>query len=257
MILQVEEAMDRCLHFNVPEDDDAHLVVLPLPHGVSAATEAHYVEQLVKMIQSKEKYDDAIPQKLVIDTPTEVASEMSNFMKEHVGYQSHLTFTIALASGSESKYQYSTKLYQPTVINHVRRKILADHSSERWEDTALEGFRICFENADEDAPILAFFDTTLLSEEVEDSIDEQKPGFDKERHLTPLEESIDKSITAATRILTEMKYMEKREARMRKTADSINSRVRWFSYLSIAVLLVVTYVQVTYLKRYFHKKKLL
>jgi hypothetical protein len=51
--------------------------------------------------------------------------------------------------------------------------------------------------------------------------------------------------------------MEKREARMRVTADSINSRVRWFGYLSVAVLLVVTYLQVTYLKQYFHKKKLM
>ena len=81
--------------------------------------------------------------------------------------------------------------------------------------------------------------------------------FEKKQHLTPLEEALDKSINAANTVIREMKYMEKREARMRVTADSINSRVQYFSYLSVAVLLGVTYVQVTYLKRYFHKKKLM
>ena len=43
----------------------------------------------------------------------------------------------------------------------------------------------------------------------------------------------------------------------RRQYYSINARVRYFSYVSVAVLLVVTYIQVTYLKRYFRKKKLL
>jgi len=44
---------------------------------------------------------------------------------------------------------------------------------------------------------------------------------------------------------------------MRKTSESINFRVRFFSYVSVIILGVVTYLQVTYLKRYFRKKKLL
>ena len=78
-----------------------------------------------------------------------------------------------------------------------------------------------------------------------------------EEHLTPLEESLEKSIMAARNVLKEMDYMESREKRMRVTSDSINTRVQWFSYLSIGILLVVTYGQVTYLRRYFHKKKLM
>jgi hypothetical protein len=76
-------------------------------------------------------------------------------------------------------------------------------------------------------------------------------------HLTPLAEQLQESLAAAKSVIKEMNYMERRESRMRLTTDSINARVRYFSYISVGVLLAVTYVQVTYLKRYFHKKKLL
>lgn len=75
--------------------------------------------------------------------------------------------------------------------------------------------------------------------------------------MDPLETSLDEIITKAEDILEEFKYMERRERRMRKTADSTNTRVRYFSYLSILVLLGVTLIQVLYLQSYFRKKKLM
>lgn len=103
------------------------------------------------------------------------------------------------------------------------------------------------------------FDIALISDKPYDTEDgsDGKAQFSKDAHLTPLEMSLDESIRAATVVLREMDYMEQREARMRQTAESINTRVRWFSYLSVSILLSVTYIQVSYLKRYFHKKKLM
>jgi hypothetical protein len=74
---------------------------------------------------------------------------------------------------------------------------------------------------------------------------------------TPLAEQLQESLAAAKSMIKVMNFMERRESRMRLAADSINARVRCFSYISVGVLLAVAYVQVTYFKRYFHKKKML
>jgi hypothetical protein len=79
----------------------------------------------------------------------------------------------------------------------------------------------------------------------------------KKEHLTPLERAFDQSSALAKSIIDEMHYMEKREIRMKRTADGTNSRIRWFSYLSIVILVGVTWVQMKYLKGYFRKKKIL
>jgi hypothetical protein len=159
------------------------------------------------------------------------------------------------------QFSYRTKFFLPTVLNHVRhsnyQKPKDKDEEEEWNDAAMEGYEICMINEDDEQAVQVIFESIYVSEDVMDVEDIKKPAFEKEKHLTPLEKNLDQSIQAAHAVLREMKYMEKRETRMRQTAESINSRVRWFSYLSIAVLFTVTYLQVTYLKRYFHKKKLM
>ena len=79
----------------------------------------------------------------------------------------------------------------------------------------------------------------------------------KKDHLSPIEKAFDEGIALAHSVIDEMWYMEKREKRMKITADGTNKRIRYFSYLSILVLLGVTWVQIQYLKSYFKKKKVL
>jgi emp24/gp25L/p24 family/GOLD len=43
----------------------------------------------------------------------------------------------------------------------------------------------------------------------------------------------------------------------RHVAESTNSRVLWFSILSMVVLVVLGIAQITYLKRFFQAKKLI
>ncbi|CAN7021807.1 unnamed protein product [Brassica rapa subsp. trilocularis] len=52
-------------------------------------------------------------------------------------------------------------------------------------------------------------------------------------------------------------YIKDRKAEMREVSETTNSRVAWFSIMSLGVCLCVAGSQIWYLKRYFHKKKLI
>lgn len=146
--------------------------------------------------------------------------------------------------------------FQPVVVNHIRKAIRT--RKEKREGSPLEGYSVCFVNSNEDFPVQVLVDSVMTSE---DPVTDDAAAVDDKpfqgSHLTPLAEQLAESLKAAQSVVKEMNYMERREARMRVTADSINARVKYFSYISVAILLVVTYVQVSYLKRYFRKKKLL
>ncbi|KAH1055299.1 hypothetical protein J1N35_033364 [Gossypium stocksii] len=51
-------------------------------------------------------------------------------------------------------------------------------------------------------------------------------------------------------------YLRDREADMREVSEATNARVAWFSIMSLGVCIVVSVLQIWYLKRYFVKKKL-
>ncbi|TMW56317.1 hypothetical protein Poli38472_006327 [Pythium oligandrum] len=79
----------------------------------------------------------------------------------------------------------------------------------------------------------------------------------KREHLMPVEKELRKMEDAVDEIHREMLYMREREAVMRSTNESTNSRVLWFSFFSIAVLLAMGVWQVLYLKKFFKSKKLI
>lgn len=211
---------------------------------------------------TKAKSEHKILQKKLPDEPRDnVASAMSKFLQQSgsnsAGIRVQITGT-PTTDPENYQHQYNTKYFVPAVVNYLGRSTDArNRRNKKTNEANLEGYGICLTNSDKKRPAQVIFDVVLVSEDILDDDTASESGFKKEKHLTPLEESLEQSISAANSVLREMKYMEKREARMRKTADSINARVRWFSYLSVSVLLSVTYIQVTYLKRYFHKKKLM
>ncbi|DAZ94798.1 TPA: hypothetical protein N0F65_002411 [Lagenidium giganteum] len=79
----------------------------------------------------------------------------------------------------------------------------------------------------------------------------------KREHLMPVEKELRKMEDTVDEIHREMLYMREREAAMRSTNESTNSRVLWFSFLSIVVLLAMGVWQVFYLKKFFKSKKLI
>ncbi|PPD83112.1 hypothetical protein GOBAR_DD19941 [Gossypium barbadense] len=52
-------------------------------------------------------------------------------------------------------------------------------------------------------------------------------------------------------------YLKSREAERRSTSETTNARVAWFSIMSLGICIVVSGLQVWYLKRFFQKKKLI
>jgi p24 family protein delta-1 len=250
----------------------AHLIALKLPNEDEVrgdtALEKWYVDQVYAITKLKEERK-ILPSHLPAEPPDDVAAKMSSYLQTLHGEIGLLQIEITGTPASDPKsYQHHfnvPKYFEPIVVNYVGRitdaQLGRDRHAHRGEGN-LEGYGVCFANRDAAKQVQVVFDVVFLNEEVLDLHDadaaaRNKGGFDKDEHLTPLERSLDQSISAAHSVLLEMQYMEKREQRMRKTADSINGRVRWFSYLSVSVLLSVTYIQVSYLKRYFHKKKLM
>ena len=251
VIIAIDEDSERCFQVNIPEDDDVHIIMLPLPDSENIPDEAFeiwYVEQVFKMTKQKSA-NGLLPNRLPDDPPDKVADGVSEFLKNYRNSSPlKVRMNVRSFDGKKAMTNYRTKFFTPLVINR------ASKVGRRLDD--VEGVEICIQNNEEGDAFHIIFDSILQSEEIE-QVEAKKSGFQKEEHLTPLEESLERSILSAKNVLKEMDYMEKREKRMRVTSDSINSRVQWFSYLSVAILFVVTYVQVTYLRRYFHKKKLM
>ncbi|KAL1209687.1 Transmembrane emp24 domain-containing protein p24delta4 [Cardamine amara subsp. amara] len=52
-------------------------------------------------------------------------------------------------------------------------------------------------------------------------------------------------------------YLRNREAEMRIVSEKTNSRVAWYSIMSLSICIVVSGLQILYLKQYFEKKKLI
>ncbi|XP_044488285.1 transmembrane emp24 domain-containing protein p24delta3-like [Mangifera indica] len=52
-------------------------------------------------------------------------------------------------------------------------------------------------------------------------------------------------------------YLKSKEAEMRVVSEKTNARVAWFSIMSLGVCIIVSALQVLYLKRFFQKKKLI
>lgn len=268
LIAQVPEGEEKCFKFNIPEDDDAHMVFMALPMGEDMddiedeIAEGHFVQELYTLTQKRT--EDSMPSRLLNQAPESVKTKMDTFLQKRDDNKSNLNVIITQEGNEEYSQELQIRYFVPTVVNKVREHHkkasggghAEEEESETDSDEDLSGFGICFDNSNNDEDqIQVVMDIVMVSSELDEMANE--PGFVKEKHLSPLEMSLDKSIHAANTVLREMKYMQEREERMRVTADSINQRVQYFSILSVVILLAVTYVQVTYLKRYFRKKKLM
>lgn len=266
MILEVPEETERCLRLTIPQGDDAHVVFLALP-GLAAdeeqqnadwakeqrEMEEHFVYQMAEM--QKYRIRSALPQKFTSETPERITQLMKKFLHDQNDgeHKSGCKITVSNPTSTGTR-TIESFWFTPIVINHLRKTIRTP--ADVGNENPLEGFELCFENTHDDSPVQILVESVLMNEPGMVFSDDEDPVFEGS-HLTPLAEQLAESIDAANTVLNEMRYMEGRERRMRQTADSINARVRYFSYISVAVLIVVTYLQVTYLKRYFRKKKLL
>eukprot|EP00980_Cylindrotheca_fusiformis_P014961 scaffold4095_cov117-Cylindrotheca_fusiformis.AAC.18 len=282
MIVEVDEEEDRCVRYkdwltnnsyndeqcfnlNIPEDDDAHLLVLALPSESTPtadwvqkyeALEQYFLTQVIDL--TKNRVHTALPRTFAAPIPQDIQNTMDELINQWYNGETN-TFVQVKISNPHTlvSTNMETHWFRPLIINHVS-KHLRERPHDAHEKPPLEGYEICFMSKNEDVPALMMVEHVLTSDDLyEESEDSANSKIFKGEHLTPLQNQLDESLQAAQSVIRELNLMERREKRMRQTADSINWRVRNFSYFSILVLILVTFFQVTYLKRYFKKKKLL
>jgi len=225
------------MDLNIPDGDDANLVFLPLPEDVETELEDWFVTELSEMTRptSIQFLKD------LSKIPPHIGALLKNHKpRSKVSVHVEEEETKTLARNQALTY------FRPTIIKDISK------TGKGW-DVTRGNYRICV-NAKGSGDVRVIFDSIKVSEY---QAKMERKHVVKKEHLTPLEKAFDDSSAMAKSILDEMHYMEKREIRMKKTADATNGRIKWFSYFSIVVLVGVTYFQMTHLKGYFRKKKIL
>lgn len=222
------------------------MVFIALPEDADDSVEDWFSAQLHEMTrQGSDNFMKALP---------EISKEIHAKIKdEEMNGRSNVYLKIQVPKRPVLRHQMFM-WYAPVVVMNVVK------ASQRGQKNAKHsvppgGYSTCFENKNSNQGVRVLFDVVLMSDEGQD--EELKNKIIKKEHLTPLETNFQEGIKAANTILNEMKYMERREARMRHTAESTNAKIRLFSYISVIVLLGVTWLQRTYLRSYFKKKKLM
>lgn len=243
--------IEKCYTFNIPEDDDAHMIFVAMPDDYTneehdEELESYWVNTFYDLSKDGgENYPEVAPK---------IDENILSKVKDVKDKETRVQVTIKKPHHDFLRKVF-LKYHNPVLFADVLD--MAEHEGQ-GEDVALEGWSICFQNQGEEL-VKIIFDVVLVSDETE----EEKAKKQKQRkviqkeHLTPLETNFNAALVGADKVLNEMNYMERREQRMRYTADSTNRRVRYFSYLSVVVLLGTACVQITYLKNYFKKKKLM
>ncbi|XP_010490155.1 PREDICTED: transmembrane emp24 domain-containing protein p24delta3 [Camelina sativa] len=79
----------------------------------------------------------------------------------------------------------------------------------------------------------------------------------KKEKIEGVELEIRKLEGAVEAIHENLIYLRNREAEMRTVSEKTNSRVAWYSIMSLGICIAVSGLQVVYLKQYFEKKKLI
>ncbi|KAF9208560.1 vesicle coat component [Haplosporangium sp. Z 27] len=79
----------------------------------------------------------------------------------------------------------------------------------------------------------------------------------KQEALKPMELELRKLEDMVKDILENMEHLQDREVKMRNTNESTNERVKYFSSLTMFVLVALGVWQVFYLKQFFRKKRLI
>jgi len=246
IIAEIDEQDSTCFRYNVPHDDDAHMVFVALPSHAEDPVEDWYVTQLNEMTN---KGGDMFMMEMP-EAPAEIKKAIEGTQNQKSG----LYLKVQKPRRPVLRHEMF-RWYMPIFIRNLVQS--SKRAGQGW-DHPLGGYSICFENSSESVARV-LMDVVLVSDkgDGENPKKKKKKKLLSKEHLTPIEKNFQESITAAHQILNEMHYMEKREQRMKHTSDSINARIRYFSYVSVAVLLGVTWMQVTYLRSYFKKKKLL
>jgi len=246
IITDIDQSDTKCFNFNVPDDDDAHMVFIALPDSAAEEVEEWFSTQMYDMTRK----GSANFMKQLPNVSKEIHEKISD---DEFNGRSNVYLKLTVPKRPVLRHQMFMWYAPVVVMNVVKASQRGQNKKKNTQPPG--GYSVCFENKNADQGVRMLFDVVLMSDDGQD--EELQNKIIKKEHLTPLETNFQEGIKAANTILSEMKYMERREARMRHTAESTNAKIRMFSFLSVIVLLGVTFLQRTYLRSYFKKKKLM
>jgi len=75
--------------------------------------------------------------------------------------------------------------------------------------------------------------------------------------LKPVETELRRIEEMVAEIVTEMEYLRGREQKLRDTNESTNTRVKWFAWSTMGILVALGVWQIMYLRAYFRSKHLI
>jgi len=203
IITDVDHSSNKCFNFNIPDDDDAHMVFIALPRGVDDEVEEWFSTQMHDMTRKgSANFMQALP-----EVSKQIHSKISD---DEFNGRSNVYLKLTVPKRPVLRHQMFM-WYAPVVVMNVVKA--SQRGQKKTTNTQPEGgYTVCFENKGIDQGVRVLFDVVLMSDEGQDV--ELQNKIIKKEHLTPLEMNFQEGIRAANTILNEMKYMERREARM-------------------------------------------
>lgn len=166
---------------------------------------------------------------------------------------------LVLGNYSVEQQQPSLRLHF-TIMDPSKGEIFAKDADEAHFSFTTENggeFLFCF-NDITDQSRLAYGYSRRVALELKTGVDAKDyTELAGKENLSKLEVEMRRIEDGVAEILNDLKYLRRREERMRDTNESTNSRVAWLSIFSVVTMVAVGAWQIYYLKRYFQQKKIL
>lgn len=112
-------------------------------------------------------------------------------------------------------------------------------------------YDFCFDNDNKYVRAVTFsLETTLIHNKKNEGIAENKD-------IQPLQRQFQQILANAKHLMNDLEALKDKEWKSRNLNESTNSRMWWFTFLSLVVLFVTSAYQIYFLKQFFQKKKLI
>ncbi|KAG0368536.1 emp24/gp25L/p24 family/GOLD-domain-containing protein [Gamsiella multidivaricata] len=199
-------------------------------------------------------------QAIKFEMPAQTASDADQFCVSHyVDDETHVVVKVKVGPGP----------HQKTLLEITDD---SEHQNQLWRKDALtEDLQRATILTKQAGDVVACFTNTLdngyqpdprYTRTVDIDFDVGSETIDyaklaEQEKLKPMELELRKLEDLVKDILENMEQLQAREERMRNTNESTNERVKYFSTLTMVVLVALGLWQIFYLKRFFRKKRLI
>ncbi|BFZ64734.1 p24 complex component [Saitoella coloradoensis] len=165
----------------------------------------------------------------------------------HRGDTMTVSFQVGVGDGGNGDIDFWLTDPKDSVLISDLKSSTGDHSFEAQHDGT---YRYCFSNE------MSSISTKEVSFNVHGIVYVPENQNDPD-HSDPVEKEIRELADLLNAVKDEQEYIVVRERRHRNTAESTNTRVKWWSVTQGIVLVCVGVFQVFYLKRFFEVKRVL